>query len=233
MQKISVIILAALFLAGCQAAKEKPAPVPPMTPPPAVMTPQEKQANPGSLFNDATANYLFDDNRARRVGDIVLVNVVESTKANNKAETTNEKKSDITLGVENFFGKNEIGMLGRTIPGAIGSTPFFKANSTSKFEGDGETKRENSFTATIACRVLKVLPGGVLQVEGARETRVNEETQYVVVTGLVRSKDIDASNSIQSTQLANARIAYYGEGVVSDKQRPGWFVRLIDNVWPF
>ncbi len=229
------LLLAGALLGGCQAAKEKPGPMPPMMPSPAAMTPEEQAANPGSLFDDAEANYLFTDNRARRVGDIVLVNIVETTTAKNKAETTTEKESNMNLGVSTFFGHSRVGLGPLSIPGSLGgtTTPMLSTSATSDFTGKGETKRENTFTSTIACRVIKVLPGGLLQLEGARETRVNDETQYMVISGLVRTSDVDADNAVQSTQLANARIAYYGEGAVADKQKPGWFVRLMDNVWPF
>lgn len=233
---INAVFLAliwALALAGCQAAKEKPVPVSPVMPAPVAMTPEEKAANPGSLFDDAEADYLFADSRARRVGDIVLVNIVETTTAKNKAETTTDKESTMDLGVASFFGKSKAGFGGLSIPGGVGSTPFLSTSNTSGFTGTGETKRENTFTSTIACRVIKVLPGGVLEVEGARETRVNDETQYMVISGLVRTSDVESDNSVKSSQLANARIAYYGEGVVADKQKPGWFLRLMDSVWPF
>jgi flagellar L-ring protein precursor FlgH len=72
-----------------------------------------------------------------------------------------------------------------------------------------------------------------MQVEGSRETRVNEETQIVTVSGLVRTSDVADDNSVMSTQMADARISYYGKGVISDKQRVGWFTRLMDNLWPF
>lgn len=229
-----LIALLPALLVGCQATKQKPDPMPPIMPAPAAMTPEEHAANPGSLFDDAEANYLFSDNRARRVGDIVMVNIVETTTAKNKAETSTEKESAINLGVSNFFNDSgQIGLGPVVIPGTVGTTPLIKASSTSSFDGKGETKRENTFTSTIACRVIKVLPGGLLEVEGARETRVNEETQYIVISGLIRTADVGADNAVKSTQLANARIAYYGEGAVADKQKPGWFVRLMDNVWPF
>ena len=112
-------------------------------------------------------------------------------------------------------------------------TPTLNTNSVSDLSGTGKTKRENYVTTSMAARVIRVLPGGMLQIEGAREIRVNEETEYMVVRGLIRSKDVDADNSILSTQIADASIEYYGKGVLSDKQKPGWFTRLMDNVWPF
>ena len=78
-----------------------------------------------------------------------------------------------------------------------------------------------------------LLPGGLMEIEGAREIRVNEETEYMVVRGMIRSKDVSADNSVLSTQIADASIEYYGKGVLSDKQKPGWFTRLMDNIWPF
>ncbi|MDR1360243.1 MAG: flagellar basal body L-ring protein FlgH, partial [Deltaproteobacteria bacterium] len=107
------------------------------------------------------------------------------------------------------------------------------STSTSELQSTGETKRENYVTATIGARVLQVLPGGLLQLEGAREVRVNEETQYMVVSGIVRAKDVASDNSVESTQLADSRIEYYGKGVLADKQKSGWLTRLLDNVWPF
>ena len=228
MNKKLLLIAAVLVLtAGCNAAKEEPGPMMSMTPPPQAMSPEEQTANPGSMFNDVNSEFLFADNRARRVGDIVIVKVDEITKAKNKADTTADKSNDISLGVSAFFGQS--GFLG----GDVGDTPIVAAKSSSKFDATGETKRENNVVATVAARVINVLPGGVLQVEGSRETRVNDETQHLVVTGLVRARDIEADNSITTSRMADARVALFGKGVISDKQSPGWLTRLMDNLWPF
>lgn len=223
----TVIILATLMLTGCQAAKEKPVPTMPMATPPELLTPEMQRANPGSLFQPTNADFLFADNRARRVGDIVMVNIVENATAKNKADTTSDKDSSIDLGIDAFLGKSSIPLLGKI------ENPMVKASGATTFKGKGETTRENKFTATVACRVLKVSPGGLLQIEGVRETQVNNETQYLMLTGLIRARDIGDSNSILSTQVANARIKYFGEGVIADKQKPGWVTRLMDTVWPF
>ena len=115
----------------------------------------------------------------------------------------------------------------------VGSSPLLSTTTNSNLSTTGETKRENYVTTTVGARVIQLLPGGVLQVEGAREIRVNEETQYLVVSGLIRSKDIAMDNSILSTQMADTRIEYFGKGVLADKQRQGWLTRLLDNIWPF
>ncbi len=222
---LTAVILA--LTAGCNAAKEEPGPVMSMTPPPQAMSPEEQSANPGSMFNEVNSEFLFADNRARRVGDIVIIKVEEITKAKNKADTTADKTNDLNLGVSAFFGQ------GSFLGGDVGKTPIVGAATSSKFDATGETKRENNVVATVAARVINVLPGGVLQVEGSRETRVNDETQHLVVTGLVRARDIEADNSVRSSLMADSRVALFGKGVISDKQSPGWLTRLMDNLWPF
>lgn len=241
MQRLTFLIIS-LFIFACAPSQKKVAPVPALTP-----LPQEKievrDENPGSLFKEGETNLLFVDSRARQVGDIVVVNIVETVSAKNKATTKSEKESSLNLGVTNLFGQQNM----RAVPvgsvlgfgpnlgprAAVGSTPMVKASSTSKFDGSGETKRESDITASVAARVVKVLSNGLLQIEGAREIRVNGETQIIVVRGLARTKDIGADNSISSNYLADAKIEIYGEGILADKQKPGWLTRLLDNIWPF
>jgi len=228
MQTRILIFILALVLGGCRASGRPPMPAAVVTPPP-----QERVAsadNPGSLYDPDGATTLFADARARKVGDIVLIKVVETTLSKSKASTTADKENSMDLGVSAFLGKDELPL----IPGAtVGAESMISAKSNSEFEGDGETKRESSITTTVAARVTRVLGGGLMEVVGARETRVNGETQIVLVQGLARDRDIAADNSIKSTSLAEARIELYGEGVLADKQRPGWWGRVLDNVWPF
>ena len=193
--------------------------------------------NPGSIFAMSDQDTLFDDARARRVGDIVVVKLVENTKAQHKAETSSNKDSSSDYGVGSFFTMGQVGFLPFVNLGPQGTVTsdasILKTNSKGDLSATGKTKRENYVTTSLAARVLRVLPGGLLEIEGAREIRVNEETEYMVVRGMARAKDVDADNTILSTQLADATIEYYGKGVLADKQKPGWFTRLMDNVWPF
>ncbi len=225
------------LMSGCAASQNQPTPIPQMAPSQAYTEPEQRMANPGSLFDAADSQMLLADGRARRVGELVMINIVETSKGKNKAETKTEKESTIDLGVSSLFGSSKVSPLGGIntgiLTGSVGTNPVLKAGSTSAFDGSGETTRENNVTATIAARVLRVHPGGVLELAGMRETRVNEETQYMAVTGLARARDIAPDNSILSTQMADAHIEYYGKGVVTDKQKPGWMVRLLDFIWPF
>lgn len=235
MRTLIAVMLAAAMLAGCSAAKTTPAPTPVLSTPVAEPVPQDE--NPGSLFDPGEAQYLIGDNRASRVGDLVIVQISESSSASHKAKTTSDRESSIDFGITNWGKKQEAGLIpfgsALGLKGDIGSTSMFKANATSGFEGDGKTERDSDIVATLTARVVRQLPGGLLQIEGARELKINNETQVLVVRGLARAKDITPDNTITSDQLANAKIEYYGEGVLADKQRPGWLSRILEQIWPF
>ncbi|WP_165177047.1 flagellar basal body L-ring protein FlgH [Desulfovibrio sp. ZJ369] len=234
---VAVLGLAFLLCAGCGGggAHKRPALQAPVTPPQEYRQETSGPDNPGSLFAASEEEPLFSDSRARRVGDIVVVKLVENTKAQNKAETTADKDSSNDYQVNAMLGKSRSGFLPLVGvgPEARVGMPALSTTSVSDLTATGKTKRENYVTTSLAARVLRVLPGGLLQIEGAREIRVNEETEYMVVRGMIRAKDVDAENSILSTQIADASIEYYGRGVLADKQKPGWFTRLMDNIWPF
>ncbi len=233
------LALGAIFLlctaCGGGGSYKRPALQQPVTPPQEYRQETNGRDNPGSLFAASEEETLFADSRARRVGDIVVVKLVENTKAKNKAETSADKNSNNDYQVAAMFGKSKTGFIPLVGigPQATVGMPVLNTGSKSDFSGSGETKRENYVTTSMAARVLRVLPGGLLQIEGAREIRVNEETEFMVVRGMIRSRDVDADNSILSTKIADASIEYYGKGVLSDKQKPGWFSRLMDNIWPF
>ena len=232
---IPVLALTYLFSVACGGSPtRRPALHPPVTPPQEYR--QEAAANnPGSIFAASEADTLFEDSRARRVGDIVVVKLVENTKAQNKAETSSNKKSSNNYQVADMFNRGHAGFIPFMPIGPQPSVglPILDTDSASGINSTGKTKRENYVTTSLATRVLRVLPGGLMEIEGAREIRVNEETEYMVVRGMIRSKDVSADNSVLSTQIADASIEYYGKGVLADKQKPGWFSRLMDNVWPF
>ena len=225
---LTSLLAGAILLNGCNGAERTATLMPPMVTPQVYTEPEERVANPGSLYSEANSNNLFDDNRARKVGDIILVKIVETSKAKHKADTKADRESTNNIGVAAAFGRSSLTSL---IP--IGPNPAVQTSTKTEHEATGETKRENYITATMGARVVQVLPNGVMQVQGAREIKVNDETQYMVVSGLVRQRDIDQDNSILSTQMADSRIDYYGKGVLADKQKGGWLTRLLDMVWPF
>jgi len=227
MAVLALMCLPGVLFSGCAPVHEKSSAMPELAPPPSERI--DPVSNPGSLFQPDRADYLFADNRATRVGDIVLVNIVEMSEATSESETTADRESSLDFGVDSFFGKSSFPGL----PGDIGETPLVKAGSTNEFEGEGETTLQTEVTATVAARVVRVLPNGLMQVRGGREVRVNGENQIIAVSGLIRARDIGPDNAISSNQLADAKIEYYGQGILADTQRPGWMTRMLNNVWPF
>ncbi|BCS86810.1 flagellar basal body L-ring protein FlgH [Pseudodesulfovibrio sediminis] len=227
---VSILLASIALIAGC-APKYQEQPMPAMTPP--VYEEEDPALNPGSLYDSNRSEFLYDDNRASRVGDIVMVQVQESATTSIKSETTAKKENTVDNSVSAMPSTGLIG--GIPLAGTLGATAGIGigASQSSDFKGNGETSQESEFEATVATRIVRRLPGNLLQVEGARRIRVNHETQFLVVRGLIRQRDISSDNTIPSTSLAEAQIEIYGQGVLADKQRPGWLSRILDNIFPF
>lgn len=185
----------------------------------------------GSLWSDQSDfGNLFTNPKARRVGDIVTVRIVESSSATNKASTQTGRSSSVSASVDGLFGlENKYSA----------NSPFFNPFSTvaggleSGFDGSGTTKRSGDLTAVITARVMDILPNGNLIIMGSREVMVNREKQEITLSGIIRPRDVSAENVVLSTYISDAKIAYSGSGVINDRQRPGWLARAIDLVWPF
>jgi len=182
----------------------------------------------GSLWTDSGMN-LFGDNRAVKVGDLVTVRISENPKAQLHAKTDTNRESKISGGV-NFFGYLEaLKEKNKNLnPASLISTNF-----KPEFVGEGTNDRDGNMTAYITARVIRVLPNGNLFISGKREITVNHETQYITLSGIIRPEDIDLNNEVQSTYISDAKIEYSGRGVIADRQKPGWMMRLLDTVWPF
>ena len=180
--------------------------------------------NNGSLWSeDKPQSFLFSDSRASKVGDILTVRIVESSKGNKNASTTTQKDSSISTSLSALFG----------IPTDTLSKGSLGAETKEKNDGSGTTSRSSQLTAVMTAKVLDVLPNGNLVIDGKREVSVNNEAQIISINGIIRPEDIGPGNTILSSYIADAKINYTGNGVISDKQRVGWFVRVIDFIWPF
>jgi flagellar L-ring protein precursor FlgH len=110
---------------------------------------------------------------------------------------------------------------------------LLNANTSSKYDGSGSTTRTDNLNATISARVIDVLGNGNFIIEGRRNITVNHEDQIIVLEGTVRPQDISTDNTVNSAQIADARITYSGKGIVSDRQSPGWLMNIVDRFWPF
>lgn len=200
-------------------------------PPPPMEQFRRPTPQPGSLYvaNPGTRGNYFTDLRARHVGDIITVEIVENSKAEKTNDTKASRTSEFKAGVPFLLGYEN-----RLIPNYDSSkSSLISANVTSAFDAKAELSREDTMHAAIGCTIMEVLPSGNMIIRGQREIQVNGETQFIYLTGTVRPNDVTTHNTIMSTQLADARIEYTGRGVLSDKQQPGWLTRLLDTIWPF
>ncbi len=192
---------------------------------------QAPQPNIGAIYSPDSKN-LYQDSRARAIGDILMVKIVENSSADKNAETTTSHNSTLKGGVSSFFGYESL-LRGKGGASHIPSLTSMNADLAKSFQGKGETKRDSKVTATISARVVDISMNGNLMIRGYQEVRVNNETQHIILSGMVRPEDISKDNSILSSYIADARIEYNGIGVLSSKQQPGWLSNVIDVVWPF
>jgi len=210
--------------------------------------PPGRPPTPGSIWSGSTASasYMFYDEKARSVGDLVTVVIVEQTNAQGDARTETESERTVNgslssqvgfqklisspiRGLMRIFGFDEPGT---TVPEGE-PVNFVQAQMQNDFTGEGLTSRSGRFTGVITCRVIGVLNNGILHIRGRRSVVVNHEAQYISLEGLVRQEDLNIDNQVLSNSVAEMRLAYDGLGVLDDKQRPGWMARVIDWVYPF
>ncbi len=208
------------------------------TPVPDVVPASLPDEENGSLWqDDGVFSDMFELPKARRVGDIVTIKIVESSSATNKANTLTERDSSLSARIDAFLGleKKYLDPNSPNYSAGRNFNPFgeIKGGMTSKFDGTGTTSRSGDLTAYITARVTEVLSNGNLMIEGSREIEVNNEKQFITLTGVIRPRDVAADNVILSTYISGARITYSGAGVIDERQRPGWFANIMNKVWPF
>ena len=247
-RKIAALVVAAAALQACAATDRLSyvGQTPPMTPiqnpdqlagagpqqipMPTYAAPQPRaaQAHSNSLWN-ANSPTFFGDPRAARVGDILTVNIDISDSAQLQNQTNRSRTSAEDADLTNFFGADLTGFFNDSIdPSSI--TSF---GNSSSLQGSGSVNRTESISLTVAALVTQVLPNGNLVIAGRQEVRVNNEVRELLITGIARPQDIASDNTIEHTQVAEARISYGGRGHLSDFQRPSYGQELYDLLMPF
>ena len=215
---VSLLLIPALT--GC-AAVQGPSPGDaPWQPavPPVVQAPPPTA---GSLFTSAGSATLFTDLRARSVGDVLTVQLVERTNAQKRADTQIVKDNELNGPEPTIFGEG-VGGLG------------VSASLERQMQSQAQSLQSNQLQGAIAVTVQAVLPNGNLLVAGEKWVGLNQGDEYIRVSGVVRAVDVGTDNSVLSTQIADARIEYSGRGAVADSNRPGLLARFFINpIWPF
>ena len=184
-----------------------------------------------SLWRESRiANEVFRDFRAWQPMDIVTIVINEVSIGQHDADTEVKSKSQYLAAIENFFGLEQQTQ-NWTNPPDLSS--LIQAQTQNDFKGEGQTNRQARLTARMSAVVAEVLPSGLLRVEGEKIISVNNEEQVMVLSGLVRPRDITSDNEVQSTKIAQMRIDYYGKGTVGEAQYGGWLGRILRILWPF
>jgi len=190
--------------------------------------PEVASYNPNSLWRNGSRAF-FKDQRARQVGDLLTVTVNITDKANIANETQRSRTNSEDSGITDFIGAKTLGAQAqKVLPGRI-----LTADSTASSDGKGSVNRTEALQTNVAAVVTQVLPNGNLVVEGKQEIRVNYEIRELVVAGIVRPEDIQSDNTIDSTKIAQARIAYGGRGQIMDVQQPRYGQQVMDVLLPF
>jgi flagellar L-ring protein precursor FlgH len=225
-----------IFLAGCATGSGSTSDLAEIT---RIQEPRFPEYEPpnlkeGSLWSENRGITLYPDRRARRIGDIVTVRIVEDPEAELKANTKTSRSSSAEAKLK-FFGLMKA--LAKENPNLAqdpGNDDLIRAGLGLSFDGKGSSARDGHVKAYVSAVVVNALANGNLCIQGRREIKVNNETQYITLSGVIRPEDISPStNEISSTYVANAKITYSGTGILADKQKPGWLGRIIDRVWPF
>ena len=184
-----------------------------------------------SLFRESqVGNDPFRDYRAWQPMDLVTIVITEQSLGQQLANTEVKAKSEYLAAIENFFGLEKQTQNWTNQPDL---TSLIQAQTRNDFRGEGRTLRQAQLNARVSAVVAEVLPSGLLRIEGEKIIAVNNEEQVLVISGLVRQRDISSNNEVNASQIAQVRIDYYGKGTVGEAQYGGWLSRLLRILWPF
>lgn len=235
---ILVLVLATLVTTGCAGRLRMPGN------PPSLSTdlerletdldvlppfPTPKPAS-GSLWTDGGPGAaMVRDTRAFRINDLVTIRVIEKTSGSNGSKTDLTRSSEQDWGASVAFGLEKPS----ASTGQFNLGQVLDASHESSFSGDGSTERSSSLAAYITTRVMRVLPNGDLVVGGQKTVTINRERQILTLVGTIRPVDINASNQVLSSAVGDLTVRLWGKGEVDATTRQGWFMRIMNRIWPF
>ncbi len=216
-------LFALALLSGCAAIQT--------TPPTAVHQPMSArpelqaraQVATGSIYQATQARPLFEDRRARNIGDILTINLVERNAAQKASNANATRESSISGGITSLARVPLSGLAGLNA----------EAGAESGFTGRGAAAANNVFNGTITVTVIEVYPNGNLLVSGEKQVAINQGAEFIRFSGVVNPNSVTTANTVQSTQVADARIEYRGSGYIDESQRMGWLQRFFVAVLPF
>ncbi|MGG4603253.1 flagellar basal body L-ring protein [Alcaligenaceae bacterium 429] len=222
---LGALVGAVMLIQGCALVPPEPVVTGPLTAQPPAQILPEVVAN-GSIYQpSAYGNYpLFEDRRPRNVGDIVTIVIQERTNAAKNVSTSTNRNSS---------GGLNFGVDPSILPSELGSRQNFEVEGKNQANGTGSSRADNMFSGTLTTTVIGVLPNGNLQIAGEKQIAINRGSEYMRFSGVVDPRSISGSNTVSSTQVADARIEFRSKGVMDEVQTMGWLQRFFLNISPF
>lgn len=223
MKHILVAAWLLIIVAGCTNTLPKPDPAFSSVLP---AYSQPLPVNDGAIYRAGYEMALFADQRARRIGDIITIELIEKTNASKKASTKTKKDHSMDIATPSIYG-GPVTHIGKEILAAT-------ADAQRDFSGEGDSTQSNSLTGRISVTVINVLPNGNLMVRGEKLLTLNQGSERIQLSGIIRAADVAPDNTVRSTQVADAQISYAGEGALADANTSGWMARFFQSGWwPF
>lgn len=220
-----VLVISLLCMSGCMTNKKPMADDPAYAPTVAANMPVPQRTE-GSLYQDSYGMSLFNDRKARYVGDVITVTLSE--------KTVSKKSSGVAVKKDSSVDMDAGTILGATAPSYKGLGLETAIAQKRSFAGDADADQSNSLEGNITVTVAEILPNGNLIVRGEKWITLNRGDEFIRISGIVRPEDIEPDNTIISTRLANAKISYSGTGALADSQSMGWMSRFFNSgYWPF
>lgn len=222
--RILIIVSLLTGLSGCMSTSAPPVQAnDPLFAPVVPDIPKEQIVEDGGLFRPYMANSLYSDVTARRVGDLITVNLSENTNASKSAGTTTSRANEVDIQPILGLGGNALSIGNESVQLGV--------SSSNDFTGDAQSNQSNSLNGNISVTVVDVLPNQNLVIRGEKWLTLNNGDEYIRLTGIIRPSDISPENEIVSTKIANARIQYSGTGSFARAQEKGWLTRFFSSEW--
>lgn len=186
----------------------------------------QRPANGALYTSDSQNSELITDFRARRIGDLVFIDVVEASTATVSSSAKRDRDSGNLGGLTTAVGALPIN-------GAAIAAASMGALGTRKYEGKGSTQRTSDLRSRIAARIIEVYPNGDMRIEAAKTVKINHESEKLVLSGIIRARDVTAENVVPTTAVGNLFVELNGKGVASADNAPGWLFRMFEKISPF
>ena len=201
---------------------------------------EEDNTIDGSIYNSTSSGFFASDRRAKRIGDILSVSLNESLSASKSTTNTTSKADTFGVTLPPLFSNGAAtGSVANKLDNQLGigngtlNSADLTAGANQSFSGAGTAAQTNTLTGSMTVTIIKVLPNGNLEIKGQKKLVLNDGSEYLRLSGIIRPEDISASNTIASSNIADARITYTNAGVYADSTQPGWLSKILRQVTPF